>query len=377
MTLPKSPEGRPHYNGLDGLRGIAALFVAAMHLSIMWGRPLFTGAYLAVDFFFILSGFVIAAAYADRLAAEMTAWEFAKRRVIRLWPLFILGLAIGAAYQIPRALSGLFEVHGPAAILSAALGVFMLPSPVGLGGHGWLYPINVPAWSLFFELIANFAYGVLAPRITTGRLVVFVGLAGAILCGVAARFGTLNLGSDAATFWGGLARVAFGFSAGILIHRFHRAKQLRANGWMLAAAALLVAALIGRPSSWLGDVLIAVAAFPVLIMAGSWCNPQGDATSVIAKALGRASYPLYALHSPLIWWLGFALNRVGVPLTSAVDQLAALAFVAVFALAADHWWDIPIRRALTHRFARTHPRPALLAASNGQTGQTGAVVDSF
>jgi peptidoglycan/LPS O-acetylase OafA/YrhL len=345
-----------YYVALDGLRGIAALFVAALHLTAMWGHPLFSGAYLAVDFFFILSGFVIATAYADRLAQDMTAWEFAKRRVIRLWPLFVLGLAIGSAYQIPRALAGLGDSPGLSAIIAAGLGVFMLPSPASISGHGWLYPANVPAWSLFFELVVNFVYGSIAPRITTPRLVVFVFASAVLLCTLAANFGTLNLGADAATFWGGLARVAFGFSAGVLIHRLHRTKRLRSWGWGLVLGLLLAAILIFRPASWIADILGALLFFPAIVLVGSWSHPSPGRLYALGKLLGRASYPVYALHVPLIAWLGFALNRAGVPLTSPLSYFAALVFVFAFAMAADMYWDSPAREALTVRFVGSRVR---------------------
>jgi peptidoglycan/LPS O-acetylase OafA/YrhL len=351
MTASARPKGH-YYVALDGLRGVAALFVAALHLTAMWGRPLFSGAYLAVDFFFILSGFVIATAYDSRLRDDMTAGEFGIRRLIRLWPLFALGLALGAAYQIPRALTGLGDLRGEAAVIAAGLGFLMAPSPANLSPHGWLYPTNIPAWSLFFELVANVVYGLVAPKITTLRLAVFVAVSAILLGALAAHFGTLNLGAEAATFWGGMARVTFGFSMGMLIYRLHRVKAW-SGGWGIVLAALLAGVLVMRPASWIGDVLAATIIFPAIVVAGVWIVPANGWGAGISKVLGRASYPVYALHVPLIAWLGFALNRAGIPLGSALSYLIALVVVSGVALAADRYWDIPIRSALgTRRLER-------------------------
>lgn len=92
---------KPRYEILDGLRGVAAMIVVAFHLFETYS-PGVTGqilnhGYLAVDFFFVLSGFVIGYAYDDRWGKGMGTWTFFKRRLIRLHPLLIMGTLVGAA----------------------------------------------------------------------------------------------------------------------------------------------------------------------------------------------------------------------------------------------------------------------------------------
>lgn len=93
---------KPHYELLDGLRGVAALLVVFYHifegLSFAAGGTLITvinHGYLAVDFFFILSGFVIGYAYDDRLGKSMSLGNFFKRRLIRLHPMIVMGSCAG------------------------------------------------------------------------------------------------------------------------------------------------------------------------------------------------------------------------------------------------------------------------------------------
>ena len=89
---------KPHYDILDGLRGIAALTVVWFHIFEAFATShldqRINHGYLAVDFFFILSGFVIGYAYDDRWK-KMTVTEFLKRRLIRLHPMVVIGAVIG------------------------------------------------------------------------------------------------------------------------------------------------------------------------------------------------------------------------------------------------------------------------------------------
>src|SRR5476651_1716285 len=91
---------KKHYEILDGLRGVASILVVCFHLfeNLCSDRfhQIINHGYLAVDFFFLLSGFVVAYAYDDRWA-KMTQWDFYKRRLIRLQPMVIMGSIIGAA----------------------------------------------------------------------------------------------------------------------------------------------------------------------------------------------------------------------------------------------------------------------------------------
>jgi peptidoglycan/LPS O-acetylase OafA/YrhL len=87
--------GTPHqFATLDGLRGVAAIAVTSLHFRFELGKFLLPHSYLAVDFFFVLSGFVLAYAYEDRLSEGMKPIQFLRLRVIRLYPLYLIGTLI-------------------------------------------------------------------------------------------------------------------------------------------------------------------------------------------------------------------------------------------------------------------------------------------
>lgn len=156
---------KPHYNLLDGLRGVAALMVMWYHIFEGFATsPIdqkFNHGYLAVDFFFVLSGFVVGYAYDDRWNKTLTMKGFFKRRLIRLHPMIILGTVLGL---ITFMLQGSVKWNGThvatsAAMLAMLCTLFLIPAAPGanneIRGNGEMFPINGPYWSLFFEYIGN------------------------------------------------------------------------------------------------------------------------------------------------------------------------------------------------------------------------------
>ena len=154
-------DSKPHYELLDGLRGIAALLVIWYHIFEGFATsPIdqrFNHGYLAVDFFFILSGFVVGYAYDDRWKTTMNTKDFFKRRLIRLHPMVILGAVLGA---ITFCIQGCEKWDGTQVsismvMLALLLNLFLIPAVPGSGsevrGNGEMYPLNGPSWSLFFE----------------------------------------------------------------------------------------------------------------------------------------------------------------------------------------------------------------------------------
>ena len=166
-------DSKPHYVLLDGLRGVAALLVIWYHVFEGFATsPIdqkFNHGYLAVDFFFILSGFVIGYAYDDRWKTTMTQKEFFKRRLIRLHPMVVMGAVLGA---ITFCIQGCEQWDGTRVSISMVmvamlLNLFLIPAVPGTGpevrGNGEMYPLNGPSWSLFFEYIGNILYAFVHP----------------------------------------------------------------------------------------------------------------------------------------------------------------------------------------------------------------------
>ena len=175
-----------HFEILDGLRGVAALMVVIFHMFEAYSdenrfRQIINHGYLAVDFFFVLSGFVVAYAYDDRWG-WMTQWEFFKRRLIRLQPMVVMGSVIGAALFYFGAMPSAPLVSGTPVwklLLVMVWGFTLIPLLPSMDIRGWseMHPLNGPGWSLFFEYVANILYGVGLRRLSNRALSVLVLLA--------------------------------------------------------------------------------------------------------------------------------------------------------------------------------------------------------
>ncbi|MDE2244344.1 MAG: acyltransferase, partial [Bradyrhizobium sp.] len=224
--------GAARFDALDGLRGLAAFLVMTRHTRPFWGFGLFR-TYLAVDLFFVLSGFVIANAYDARLASgEMDPGAFVAARLARLYPMFALSLVVATGWRLST--TG-FAASGAAygtfrLFLTAAASAVFVPFPMHvdptlapkLYDPFSLFYLNGPYWSLCFELLVNVAYAQWHGRLgeRTLRTAVAVSFAVAVACCFAV--GKMDFGF----FWNltgaaGLARAAAGFLAGVWLFR-HR-----------------------------------------------------------------------------------------------------------------------------------------------------------
>ena len=155
---------KPHYEILDGLRGVAAVMVVAFHLLEAHSggnhlEQIINHGYLAVDFFFMLSGFVIGYAYDDRWS-RMSIGTFFKRRIIRLHPMVIVGSIVGAVFfyfQESPCFPAIQDTSAGTMLLVMLLGCTLLPLPLKWDIRGWteMHPLNGPAWSLYYEYIGN------------------------------------------------------------------------------------------------------------------------------------------------------------------------------------------------------------------------------
>lgn len=351
-----SQGGRHRLYELDGLRGIAALVVAfnhcrqALHLSI---DPHF---YLAVDFFFVLSGFVVGHAYDDQLSGRsLTLRKFALIRLVRLHPLVLLGTAFGLALHLAAASTG--DQRDPLLPILLAAVTAALCLPLHRLADPGAFPLNGPQWSLFAEYAVNLLFAAIAPWLSNLRLFILLAVSAAALIAMVAEAGTMNQGALLAEWPLSLARVLFPFFAGIALARLRRAGRLPriASPWWQQAA--LLAIVLVSPVLPLDATLQLIAAmilFP-LIVAASVTDPAPERPSKVMEWLGGVSYPLYILHFPLVSLLAIAAHRLLPP-----DQLwlavpVQLAAALLFAHLALKHFDTPIRRALDPRWKTPLP----------------------
>lgn len=314
---------KPHYELLDGLRGVAALLVIWYHVFEAFATsPIdqrFNHGYMAVDFFFILSGFVIGYAYDDRWKTSMTIKDFIKRRLIRLHPMVIMGAVLGA---ITFYIQGCEKWDGTQVsismlMLAMLLNLFLIPAIPGsnheVRGNGEMYPLNGPSWSLFFEYIGNLLYALFIRRMSTKALTVFVIFAGIGLASFAisnlSGYGHLGVGWSLLDYnlLGGFLRLLFSFSIGLLMSRIFKPVHIRGAFWICSltiAVLLSVPHIGGTEALWMNgiyDSVCSIIIFPILVYLGASGKTTDKGTSKICKFLGDISYPLYIVHYPFMY----------------------------------------------------------------------------
>ena len=359
-----------HYVVLDGLRGIASLMVVAFHLFEPFSqgdatKQIINHGYLAVDFFFMLSGFVIAYAYDERWS-RMTQWEFYKRRLIRLQPMVIMGSLIGAALFYFQAGPAFPLIAGTPVwkmLLVMVVGCTLLPLPISMDIRGWqeMHPLDGPAWSLFFEYIANILYAVGLRKLSKTALGVFVFLAALLLVQLAV-FGDRGdlIGGwslDATQLHIGFARLLFPFFAGILLCRLGARIQMKSA--FGAASLLLIVALTlprfgGTDHHWMNgiyDALCVIFVFPIVVAVGAGEKRVEGLSIRVARFFGDLSFPLYITHYPLIYiYTGWVVRSHPTGAQGIVPALLVAVAAIAMAYASLKLYDEPVRRWLSKKF---------------------------
>ena len=361
---------KSHYVILDGLRGVASVMVVIFHLFEAYAdddplKQIINHGYLAVDFFFLLSGFVIAYAYDDRWG-RMTQWGFYKRRLVRLQPMVVMGSLIGAALFYFQK-GPIFPLIGSTPVwkmlLVMLVGFTLLPLPKSMDIRGWdeMHPLNGPAWSLFFEYIANILYGVGFRKFSNRVMGVFVVIAAAFLVQLAVFGGRGDLiggwAIDSKQLHIGFARLLFPFFAGILLMRL--GKRIHIRGAFGICSLLLIAALSlprfgGAQHHWINGVYescCVIVLFPLIVAIGAGEKRVDGASIRIARFFGDLSYPLYITHYPLIyiyteWVVSKKISAAQGALWGAVVLIAAVAI----AYGSLKLYDEPMRRWLSRKF---------------------------
>lgn len=366
-------DSKSHYEILDGLRGVAAIMVVIFHLFEAFSggdhsKQIINHGYLAVDFFFLLSGFVIGYAYNDRWQ-KMSLKDFFKRRLIRLHPMIIMGMIIGAIgfyfSASPVLFPQLSQIPFWKVLLTMLIGFTLIPLPTSMDIRGWgeMHPLNGPAWSLFFEYIGNILYAVFIRKISTTFLsiLVFLSAFALIQLAVTSPNGDLIGGwsMETAQLRIGLTRLLFPFLAGLLLSRV--AKPRHINHAFLICAGLIILALSfprvgGTQNLWVNgvyDSLSIIILFPLIVYIGASGDITTEWTLKLCRFFGNISYPIYIIHYPFIyiftawvidnhislqegWWMGLV-----VLLSSILVAWTCLKL-----------YDIPVRKWLTKRWVK-------------------------
>ena len=288
---------RQHIRSLDALRGVAAFIVLGFHLE-MFNRfsTILPRGYLAVDLFFILSGFVIARSYEAKIRALGGRMRFLEIRIIRIFPMVLIGSAIGLTVWVAE--------HGTSGVVPLlAMNSLSLPQ---WWTKGELFPLNSAQWSLFFELVANAIYAVVLVRWGWKPLAALTAAGLLALFYAGLTYGSLQVGWDQASAWGGFARVTFSYTAGVLLYRLRASAllpPLRVH-WLAVVAAPAIGVLFlsipqVRTIGWPAEVLTVAGLFPLIVWAAI-DTKFPTCLNRTAEVLGQLSYPLYLLQAPLL-----------------------------------------------------------------------------
>ncbi|MBR1436811.1 MAG: acyltransferase [Bacteroidales bacterium] len=386
---------KPRYEILDALRGVAALMIVAFHMLEYYSKgpayQILNHGYLAVDFFFILSGFVIGYAYDDRWD-RMNLGNFFKRRLVRLHPMLIFGTIVGAIlyYHQDYVYGVNFDNASTpwwALLLTCLYGFTLLPIPNkwNIRGMGEMHPLNNVFWTLMWEYIANILYATVIRRFSRIVLTLFVIFSAFLtvnLCMNIDVFGVwAERTSEAYTVIGGwtlephmlviaVTRLLYPFFCGLLLSRlftgFDGGKKLlnvekfRVKGgfWKCVAAVAILLAMprIGGtdPANfWMNglyETVVILICFPLIVLFGVGSKAEG-ATGKICKFLGDISYPLYVTHLPFVFvMMNWAATHAEAPTATHFTVAAGLYIMAVgVAYAALKLYDLPVREFLKDR----------------------------
>ena len=373
---------KPRFEILDGLRGVAAMIVVLFHLFETYSSgpsdQIINHGYLAVDFFFVLSGFVIGYAYDDRWR-QMSVLGFFKRRLIRLQPMVVLGTLIGAFWFYFGDAPGfelVMQTPWWKLLLIMALGCIMFPTPPSMDIRGWqeINSLNGAQWSLMWEYVANILYALFVRRFSTVVLALFVGLSALLTIDLALNFDVFGLlvVRDYAKFtviggfgltpdqvYIGICRLLYPFFGGLLLFRMSKWRIRIKRGAMTWCSLAVVATLAvphigGQSHQWLNGLYCAVIillVYPAIVAAGAGSELKGRKTTALCKFLGMISYPLYITHYPMIYvQMNWAAQHADAPLGTHL-WVAGSIFIASVAVAyaSVKVYDIPVREWLQRK----------------------------
>lgn len=296
--------GMPHYVALDALRGICACAVVFYHLpstGLITNLPFFGNAWLFVDFFFVLSGFVIAASYGDKLASGYSIRRFMTLRLGRVYPLHVAVILALFAFELVKLVTG---SGGNAAFTGNSLPSALVTNITLTQIFGFHDKVmwNAPSWSIAAEVWAYLIAAV--GLVLLGRRFRWALVATVVLMPLYLSMVDGN-GLDR-TFDMALERCLYGFALGMLAHMLHRTGRYvpttRNTATLLEAAAVIcTVTLVSIATQGRIDLLFPpVFAMVVYVFAGDRGAVSGMLSGRTFKLLGALSYSIYMTHVLII-----------------------------------------------------------------------------
>lgn len=371
LTISQS---KPHYEILDGLRGVAAIMVVFFHVFETFSngdhtRQIINHGYLAVDFFFMLSGYVISYAYDNRWN-QMTLKDFFIRRLVRLQPMIIMGSVVGAVlfyFQQSEGLGwgGISTTPVWKLLLVMLIGMTVIPVGKSLDIRGWneMHPLNGPAWSLFFEYIANIVYALVLRKVSK----IVLGILVLISAGFTIHYAFTNPNGDIIGGWSiddvtqlkiGFIRLTFPFLMGIFLARGIKLRFTK-NAFFTTSVLLIILfafpRLGGTTEHWKNafyECFTLMIMFPTIILLGAGGKVVGEKANQFCKFLGTISYPIYITHFPLVYvymaWIVNGKHTLEEPQSWILGLLTVFSSI-ILAYGFMKYYDIPVRKWLNKK----------------------------
>lgn len=366
-------DSKQHFKILDALRGVAAITVVFFHVLEVYSggdhiKQFINHGYLAVDFFFMLSGYVMAHAYDDRWD-KMSLKDFFKRRIIRLHPMILLGMTIGALcfyYGESDYFPKIADTSIWQLLLITVIGYTLIPVPPSMDIRGWneMHPLNGPAWSLFLEYIANILHALILRKLskTVLSILVFIAAMALIHLAVTSPKGDIIGGwsTEPEQLRIGFTRLLFPYMAGMLLRRSVRlvpAKNTFLISGLLLVTVLCIPRIGGYDHLWangLYDALSVILVFPIIIYLGATGEVKGKFTDRICTFLGDISYPIYIIHFPFAYIFYAWVTNNNIPIGQGIIVGTGIfLFTLILSYASLKLYDEPLRRWLAKRFMRS------------------------
>ncbi|MCD4487342.1 acyltransferase [Chromobacterium vaccinii] len=339
------------FDSLDCVRGIAAIIVMLYHYGDHCNLHYFPGAWVSVDLFFILSGFVISHSYGRKILSGMNFLEFIKIRLIRLAPLYFIALLLGIFAALLTTKGRENEIY-----TLGVFGIFLIPSdsqmtwPFGLDYvQGSLFPLNDPSWSLFFELFANIFFFWYVSKFKHYSSITFVFLCFLLYIFLTFLTKQVNPGWSYDYMYVGFIRVFYTFFIGALIYGIDNKRNFQFSV-AVPVAMFFLCLLNSTKIAFANSVIIA----PLAIYVLSQVKINNNFKRIMCSAFGEISYPVYIIHFPIFRLLYPILKRLASPIIVIV--IISLTTIAISGLLVQV--DCIVRKYLNKKILSRTPLAA-------------------
>jgi peptidoglycan/LPS O-acetylase OafA/YrhL len=311
-------------------------------------------SFLAVDFFFVLSGFIIAHSYHSRLENGLGLAAFMRGRLMRLYPLYLVGITIPLCLFIitvftqhdhqSRTLEGLIYL----------LHLLFLPTPPQLATyHTAIFPLDGVAWSLSLEIWINVIYALFYKWLSLMRLLGLITLSAIGLYWSGVHYMSLNVGYFWDHYMGGWIRVSYSFFAGILLYMcYTRYSFPRLPSWVALVLGISMIAIFSHPNSGITFPFISMLILcPAIVWLGAHV-PLSGVSRNIAEWLGKISYAVYITHLVIFDVLKQSYESIHRDPVAHINATVGLwtVIAVLFAWLLDDAYDVPVRNWLKRRW---------------------------